>query len=56
MPKQCDCPIYCRYCGARLRRDPIGHYCSTQNCQWQHGVNTCPVSKREPRRAGRKKG
>lgn len=35
---QCDCPIYCRFCGARLRRDYVGHKCPTHNCQWQHGA------------------
>lgn len=30
--------LHCRYCGARLRRDHIGQYCSTRNCQWQHGL------------------
>ena len=35
------CPLYCRYCGARLRRDAVGHYCPTRNCQWQYGVKGC---------------
>jgi hypothetical protein len=39
--KKCDCPLYCKYCGAKLRRDSIGHYCPTKNCQWQHGVKGC---------------
>lgn len=30
--------MYCRYCGAKLKRDPIGQLCPTQNCQWQHGL------------------
>ena len=37
----CGCPIYCRYCGAKLRRDHVGHYCPTKNCQWQFGVANC---------------
>jgi hypothetical protein len=44
----------CKYCGARLRRDHIGQYCPTRNCQWQHGL---PESEDSPRRViiGRKK-
>jgi hypothetical protein len=38
---RCNCPLYCKYCGAKLRRDPVGHYCPTRNCQWQHGANNC---------------
>ena len=38
---KCDCPIYCRYCGAKLKRDATGHYCPTRNCQWQYGASTC---------------
>jgi hypothetical protein len=30
--------IYCKYCGARLKKDYIGRYCPTENCQWQHGL------------------
>ena len=41
--KRCDCPIYCKYDGAKLRRDSVGHYCPTNNCMWRHGVATCPV-------------
>ena len=40
---KCECPIHCRYCGAQLRRDHIGHYCPTQNCQWQFGVKDCTL-------------
>lgn len=39
--KQCECPLYCRYCGAGLRQDWLGHYCPTHNCQWAHGVEGC---------------
>ena len=28
----------CKYCGAKLRRDHVGQYCPTENCQWQHGL------------------
>jgi len=42
--KTCECPIYCKYCGSRLRRDWIGHFCPTKNCQWQHGVKGCEPS------------
>lgn len=30
--------IYCKYCGAKLRRDSIGQYCPQKNCQWHHGL------------------
>ena len=26
--------IRCKFCGARLKRDMIGPYCPTANCQW----------------------
>lgn len=39
--QKCDCPLRCNYCGAKRRRDPVGHYCPTKNCQWQHGYSTC---------------
>lgn len=48
------CPIYCRYCGAKLRRDTVGHYCPTHSCQWQHGVATCTCNK--PVRVGGEQG
>ncbi len=42
MPKnKCKCPIYCIFCGARLKKDNVGHYCPTDNCQWQYGVDDC---------------
>ncbi len=28
--------IYCRYCGAKLKRDTVGMYCPTKNCQWSY--------------------
>lgn len=37
----CNCPMYCKYCGAKLRLDAVGHYCPTRNCQWRHGVSGC---------------
>ena len=30
--------IYCKYCGAKLKKGPVGKYCPTKNCQWQHGM------------------
>ncbi len=36
----------CKYCGARLRRDSVGQYCPTKNCQWHHGL---PASEDTPR-------
>lgn len=38
---KCDCPIYCPYCGRHRSRDSVGHYCKTENCQWQHGYARC---------------
>lgn len=29
---------HCRYCGARLKKDTVGQYCPTRNCQWQYGL------------------
>lgn len=31
--------IYCKYCGATLKRDAVGRFCPTQNCQWHHGFD-----------------
>lgn len=31
-------PIYCKYCGAKLRRDDVGPKCPSRNCQWEHGL------------------
>ena len=39
--KKCDCPVRCKYCGAKLRKDQAGHYCPTDNCQWRYGVDGC---------------
>lgn len=41
MANKCGCPIYCRFCGAKLKKDNIGHYCPTSNCQNQYGVDGC---------------
>ncbi len=41
--------IYCKYCGARLRRDAIGQHCPTKNCKWEHGLklrDDSPTKKR----------
>ena len=51
MSERDGCPIYCKYCGAKLKRDNVGHYCPTRNCQWQYGVSGCPV-----RAAAKEKG
>jgi len=32
-------PYRCKYCGAILRRDAVGLYCPTENCQWHHGID-----------------
>ena len=44
--RRCACPVHCKYCGAQLRIDPMGHYCPTRNCQWSYtgsGLN-CTLS------------
>lgn len=28
----------CKYCGAVMKEDSVGHYCPTPNCDWQHGI------------------
>lgn len=30
--------IRCKYCGAKLKKDFIGYYCPTKNCDWQYGI------------------
>ena len=30
---EADPRIYCRFCGAKLKRDACGPYCETRNCQ-----------------------
>jgi len=44
---KCPCPIYCKYCGARRQRDPVGHYCPTKNCDWQYGYACCTLHELE---------
>ena len=41
--RKCDCPIYCKFCGAKLILDYVGHRCPTHNCQWEDGVDECGV-------------
>ena len=43
MKKKCNCPIYCRFCGAKLKKDTVGHYCPSKNCSWSLGVEGCPI-------------
>ncbi len=38
MKNNCSCPIYCLYCGAKLKKDTVGKYCPTKNCQQQFGL------------------
>jgi len=38
---KCNCPTHCKYCGARRKKDYIGHFCGTNNCQWEHGFKGC---------------
>jgi len=38
---KCQCPLYCKYCGAKRKRDSVGHYCPTKNCQWAQGYKDC---------------
>lgn len=42
---KCECPLNCRYCGRRRSKDPVGHYCKTDNCQWKLGFSTCEFRK-----------
>jgi len=37
---------HCKFCGARLKKDHIGKYCPSKNCQWSHGL-TGPEADRE---------
>ncbi len=41
--EKCPCPTHCKYCGNRRRRDAVGHYCPTKNCQWHHGYRCCTL-------------
>lgn len=46
----------CRFCGARLKKDGVGHYCPTRNCQNQYGVRECQIhlhrATPDPKQAG----
>ena len=44
MKSKCGCPIYCRFCGAKLKKDYVGHYCGTSNCQCCYGVDKCVIA------------
>lgn len=46
---------YCRYCGARLRRDWIGQFCPSENCQWHHGLSTEADTPTKPIMKGEKR-
>ena len=43
----CPCPLYCRYCGAKRKRDRVGHYCPTHNCQWEYGYKCCTLHEKK---------
>jgi len=45
---KCDCPIHCKYCGAQLRIDQVGHYCPTKNCQWSQTGSGLNCTMRQP--------
>lgn len=34
--KKIDGYVYCKYCGAKLKKDFVGKFCPTKNCQWQY--------------------
>jgi hypothetical protein len=44
----------CKFCGAKLKRDPFGLYCPTKNCQWQYGVDEETDSAAERAAGGRR--
>lgn len=50
----CECPVNCKYCGAARRRDTVGHYCPTKNCQWEHGYKGCLLNQNESATTERK--
>lgn len=41
---RCGCAYRCKYCGAKLHSDPVGHLCPTKGCQWEKGVKGCTLS------------
>jgi hypothetical protein len=47
MRRKCECPVYCKFCGSKLRLDPFGHYCPTPNCQWSYQGSGCPCTRKE---------
>jgi hypothetical protein len=42
---KCPCPTRCKYCGAQRKRDSVGHYCGTRNCQWEFAFKCCTLNK-----------
>lgn len=52
----CACPPRCKYCGARRRRDSVGHYCPTKNCDWEHGYRGCDMYMKAMDRKGQPNG
>ncbi len=42
--RKCGCPSRCQICGARLRRDAVGHLCPTRNCQNRHAYPGCKLA------------
>ena len=50
---KCKCPPRCPCCGARRRKDAVGHYCPTLNCQWHYGYPECMIRDEPPVRRRR---
>lgn len=50
---RCPCPLHCRFCGAARRRDPVGHYCPTKNCQYQYGYAECTLHEKRQKATAR---
>lgn len=38
-PRKKEPRIYCKYDGAKLKRDIVGKKCPTKNCHWEHGMS-----------------
>ncbi len=38
---KCKCPIHCKYCGARRRRDSVGHYCPSAKLPIDRPCSAC---------------
>jgi hypothetical protein len=49
----CERLIYCKKCGARLKRDFIGPRCPTVSCQWNHGIPQQEMTPAELKKAER---